>query len=150
MVTHLSSPILTAAGRRWTEDRLARVEQRLARLDADLASERTDALLDERRHTEAQAEDLRTLLRVAVSPSDVAEDPAVIEIGDEVEVEFDDGERETFLIVHPVEAPMDDHRTSFDAPLARAVLGHRPGDQVTVASPAGPYRCVVVSRSRLD
>lgn len=150
MVTNVSSPILTAAGRRWVEQRLARIEQRLARLDADLANERTDALLDDRRHAEAQADDLRELLQAAVSPADVAEDPTVIEIGDEVEVEFDDGERETFLIVHPVEAPMDDHRTSFDAPLARAVLGHRPGDEVTVDSPAGPYRCVVVGRARLD
>ncbi|MFA9432549.1 GreA/GreB family elongation factor [Egicoccus sp. AB-alg2] len=150
MVTNTTSPILTAAGRRWVEGRLERAEQRLARLNADLASERSDALLEDCRHAEAQVEELRQLLRVAVSPGDVAEDPSVIELGDEVEVEFDDGSRESFLVVHPVEAPMDDHRTSFDSPLAQAVLGHRPGDEVTVVSPAGSYRCVIVGRSRLD
>lgn len=141
--------VLTAAGRAWLEDRLARGLARLERIDADLASERAEELVTERAQLREQLDDLEVLLRDAVAPADIIDDPSIVEIGDEVEVEFPDGDRESFLIVHPVEAGMDEHRTSSEAPLARAVLGSRPGDRVTVTSPAGVYECTVVRRDRI-
>jgi transcription elongation factor GreA len=142
-------PVLTAAGRAWLEARLQRATERLERVNDELANERTEELVNERTHLSEQIDELSVLLRDAVAPGQVADDPTIVEIGDEVEVEFDDGERETFLIVHPIEAGMDEHRTSSDAPLAQAVLGHRPGDRVTVASPAGAYECLLVRRERI-
>jgi len=141
--------VLTAAGRAWLEDRLARGLARLERIDADLAAERAEELVTERAQLREQLDDLEVLLRDAVAPADIIDDPSIVEIGDEVEVEFPDGDRESFLIVHPVEAGMDEHRTSSEAPLARAVLGSRPGDRVTVTSPAGVYECTVVRRDRI-
>ena len=141
--------VLTAAGRAWLEDRLARGSVRLERIDADLASERSEELVTERAQLREQLDELEVLLRDAVAPADIIDDPTIVEIGDEVEVEFPDGDRESFLIVHPVEAGMDEHRTSSDAPLARAVLGSRPGDRVTVTSPAGVYHCTIVRRDRI-
>ncbi len=141
--------VLTAAGRAWLEDRLSRGTARLARIDDDLAAERTEELVTERTQLKEQLDDLEVLLRDAVAPGDVIDDPSIVEIGDEVEVEFPDGDRESFLIVHPVEAGMDEHRTSSEAPLARAVLGSRPGDRVTVTSPAGVYHCTVLRRDRI-
>lgn len=143
-------PVLTSEGRTWLEARLSRASDRIERIDEELANERTEELVNERRQLQEQVEELTALLRDAVAPGEVADDPSIIEVGDEVEVEFDDGDRETFLIVHPVEAGMDEHRTSSDAPLAQAVLGHRVGDQVTVTSPAGTYTCTLVERRRLD
>ena len=141
--------VLTAAGREWLEDRLARGSVRLERIDADLASERSEELVTERAQLREQLDELEVLLRDAVAPADIIDDPTIVEIGDEVEVEFPDGDRESFLIVHPVEAGMDEHRTSSEAPLARAVLGSRPGDRVTVTSPAGVYHCTVLRRDRI-
>lgn len=143
-----AAPVLTAEGRTWLEARLGRTNERIARIDEELANERTEELITERAQLKEYAEELSVLLRDAVAPGQVADDPTIVEVGDEVVVEFPDGDRETFLIVHPVEAGMDEHRTSSDAPLAQAVLGHRPGDRVTVTSPAGTYECEIVDRVR--
>ena len=141
--------VLTAAGREWLQERHARGAARLERIESDLANERTEELVTEHASLREQLDDLEVLLRDAVAPADIIDDPSIVEIGDEVEVEFPDGDRESFLIVHPVEAGMDEHRTSSEAPLARAVLGSRPGDRVTVTSPAGVYECTVVRRDRI-
>jgi transcription elongation factor GreA len=142
--------VLTAEGRAWLQARHDRVEARLAVVADELAAERTEALLDEHRQLSAQLEELRPVLRDAVAPSEVRDDPSVVELGDLVEVEFVDGDREVFLIVHPLEAGLDERRTAADSPLASAVLGRRPGDRVTVASPAGDYDCLILRRGRID
>lgn len=141
--------VLTTSGRAWIQARLDRASGRLERIDEELHNERSEELVTERGQLLEQIEELGQLLRDAVAPADVVDDPTIVEIGDEVEVEFEDGSTETFLIVHPVEAGMDEHRTSADAPLATAVLGHRPGDHVTVSSPAGDYTCTITGRERI-
>lgn len=142
-------PVLTADGRAWLQARHDRITTRLARIEEELGNERTQQLVSEQQQLVEQVEALSHVLRVAVAPGDLTDDPSIVEVGDEVEVEFPDGSRESFLIVHPVEAGMDEHRTSMDAPLAAAVLGSRPGDRVTVTSPSGVYSCTVLRRSRL-
>jgi transcription elongation factor GreA len=144
------APVLTRAGRAWIEARVQRVQDRLDHIEGELANERTDELVAERSQLRDQADELGQLLRDAVAPGDVADDPTIVEIGDEVEVSFPDGSRESFLVVHPVEAGMDERRTSSDAPLAQAVLGHRVGDRVTVRSPAGVYSATLEARTRID
>lgn len=141
--------VLTTEGRAWIEARLERSTERRDRIDDELSNERTEELITERAQLDTQIQDLTALLRDAVAPADIIDDPSVIEIGDEVEVEFPDGELETFLIVHPVEAGMDDHRTSSDSPVASAVLGQRPGDTVTFTTPSGEHRCKIVGRDRI-
>jgi transcription elongation factor GreA len=141
--------VLTADGRRWLEQRRERVEHRLERVDEDLAAERTDELLAEHRQLTDQLDELKAVLDRAVSPGEIDDDPTIVELGDEVDVRFEDGEAETFLFVHPLEAPMDEHRTSAESPLARAILGRRVGDEVTVTSPGGAYRCTILDRRRL-
>jgi transcription elongation factor GreA len=141
--------VLTADGRRWLEQRRERVEHRLVRVDEDLAAERTDELLAEHHQLTDQLDELQAVLDRAVSPGEIEDDPTIVELGDEVDVRFEDGETETFLFVHPLEAPMDEHRTSAESPLARAILGRRVGDDVTVSSPGGAYRCTILDRRRL-
>ena len=141
--------VLTSAGRAWLQDRLDRGRERIRHLDADLAAERTEELVTTRAQLHGQLEELEVVLRDAVAPGDIVDDPSIVELGDEVEVAFEDGEHESFLVVHPLEAGLDEHRTSSDAPLARAVLGRRVGDEVTVDSPAGAYRCTILRRDRI-
>lgn len=145
----IARPVLTAPGRAWVMGRLERAQERLDHIADELLNERTDQLIVERRQLREQVEELTQLLRVAVAPNDVADDPSIVELGDEVTVEFADGEREVFLIVHPVEAGMDEHRTASDAPLAQAVLGRRAGDRITVDSPAGGYDLTIIARDRI-
>ena len=147
--TTTPAPVLTAEGRAWLDARLARVSERLEHIAAELEGERTADLVAERQQLTDQRDELANLLRVAVAPGDVVDDPTIVELGDEVAVAFPDGSREAFLVVHPAEAGMDDHRTSSEAPLAQAVLGHRVGDRVTVCSPAGVYSATIISRTRI-
>ena len=148
--TTTSAIVLTTAGRTWLEGRLERTLARLERVRSELQAERSDELIQELGQLREQSDELQSLLQRAVHPADVADDPTIVELGDEVEVEFPDGSRESFLVVHPVEAGMDEQRTSAEAPLARAVLGHRAGDRVTVTSPAGVYSCTIIGRQRID
>jgi transcription elongation factor GreB len=76
------------------------------------------------------------------------EQPGVVELGDEVTVEFAASETERFLLVDPVEAPLDQLRISVESPLARALLGRRVGEQVEVRAPAGRYRCGILATRR--
>jgi len=50
----------------------------------------------------------------------------------------DSGEENTFQIVGPEEADLQQGRISVASPLARALLGHEVGDEVRVVMPAGP------------
>jgi transcription elongation GreA/GreB family factor len=72
----------------------------------------------------------------------------VVELGDEVTVEFDAGETERFLLVDPVEAPLDQLRISVESPLARALLGRPVGEEVEVRAPGGRYRCRILATRR--
>jgi transcription elongation factor GreA len=49
----------------------------------------------------------------------------------------DTDEEATYQIVGPEESDMDNGRISVSSPLARALLGHQVGDEVTVRLPAG-------------
>ena len=142
--------MLTSRGVSWLRERLDHVLAELAEVSrADVrGSERSsdDQALAHR--LVAEVDDLTRALARAVTVVDVAEDPTIVELGDEVDVEFVDGSRETYVIVHPLEAPMDDASISVESPLARALLGSRPGDRVEVAAPAGSYVCVILARRR--
>jgi transcription elongation factor GreA len=76
------------------------------------------------------------------------EDPGIVELGDEVVVEFAAGDAERFLVVDPIEAPLDDLRISVESPLAQALIGRRVGEQVEVDAPAGRYRCRILTTGR--
>jgi transcription elongation GreA/GreB family factor len=106
---------------------------------------------DRERYAELVAEvnELTSALREAVPVAEVEEDPSVVELGDEVELELPDGTRGCWCIVHPLEAPMAADRISVASPLARAVFGRRPGDHATVVEDGGVYGVTIVSRRRL-
>ncbi len=150
MTTSSDPVVLTSRGVSWLRERLDHVLAELAevsRVDVPGSQRSSDdqALM---RRLVVEVDDLTRALAHAVVVVDVDEDPSIVELGDEVDVEFDDGSTDTFVIVHPLEAPMDDASISVDSPLARALLGARPGDRVEVVAPAGAYACVIRARRR--
>jgi transcription elongation factor GreA len=97
----------------------------------------------------AELAHLHSILGQAITTEELPpERPGVVEFGDEVTVEFGPGETERFLLVDPVEAPLDQLRISVESPLAQAVLGRRVGEQVEVEAPAGRYRCRILATRR--
>ena len=101
-------------------------------------------------HGAAELAQLHSILGQAITTEELPpEQPGVVELGDEVTVEFDAGETERFLLVDPVEAPLDQVRISAESPLARALLGRPVGEQVEVEAPGGRYRCRILATRRV-
>lgn len=84
-----------------------------------------------------------TLDRVVVTEAKV--ESGVVQVGSNVELELD-GERVSYRLVDPAEASIAAGRLSYRSPIGAALLGHRAGETVTVATPAGlhDYRIVAV------
>lgn len=143
-MSDLQSPevMLTRASRQLLEERIDDVRRALAlgTLHED------DAALQHSRSVELDR--LETMLRRSVMVEDVQEDPTIVEIGDEVDIEDGAGDRQTVAILHGVGA--HDDRVSPDSPLGQALLGARQGDAVDVQAPAGVYRVTVLRRRRLS
>jgi transcription elongation GreA/GreB family factor len=90
----------------------------------------------------------RILQRAITSDQLPPENPGIVELGDEVAVEFATGYTQRFLVVNPIEAPLDDLNISVESPLGQALLGRRVGDQVEVDAPDGRFRCRILTTAR--
>jgi transcription elongation GreA/GreB family factor len=119
--------VLTPDGHRWLMSRAAA-----------LASEADQAEWGDEGHARGSAElaQLSSILGQAITTDELPpERRGVVELGDEVTVEFDAGDTDQFLLVDPVEAPLDQLRISVESPLAQALLGRRVGEQAEVQRP---------------
>ncbi|HEX6674096.1 MAG TPA: GreA/GreB family elongation factor [Actinomycetes bacterium] len=142
--------VLTRQGRRLLARRAHQLRAHvLPRLRAALDGHERDAHVEaEYQRVVDQLRRLSWLVEHAPDAEDLPDDPATVELGETVTVQVGGGAPEQCLIVHPVEAPLDDVPISADSPLARAVLGRRIGDEVEVAAPAGAYRCRILAADR--
>lgn len=133
--------VLTTAGRAGLQERLASARRAAAGTDEGSA---------ERQRFLAEITVMEDALRQSVAVEEVQEDPTIVELGDEVVVQDAVGAEETVRIVHPLEARQGADHISVDSPLARALLGRRPGERVLVDAPAGPYELTILDRRRLS
>jgi len=95
---------------------------------------------------EARIARLKEQLRAArvVDTDDVTTD--VVSVGTKVRVEYvDDGDRVEYQIVGSAEADPSQNKLSNESPVGRAVLGHKKGEVVEVAAPAGAIKLKIVS-----
>ena len=90
-----------------------------------------------------------SLLARAQAVETTTDDPQVVELGEVITLRLGDGTLERHLLVHPMEAPLGGPRLSSGAPLGRALLGRRVGEEIEVGAPAGSYVCRIVSAERL-
>jgi transcription elongation factor GreA len=89
---------------------------------------------------------LKEQLRAArvIDTSDIPKD--VVSVGSKVKVkDLDDGSTDEYQIVGSAEADPSAKRLSNESPVGRAVLGHKKGDVVEVAAPAGALRLQIMS-----
>ena len=90
----------------------------------------------------------RILQRAITTDQLPPENPGIVELGDEVAVEFANDYTQRFLVVDPIEAPLDDLNISVESPLGQALVGRRVGDQVEVDAPDGRLRCRILTTGR--
>lgn len=144
------SPVLTQSGRVALEGRVRQLrddvipacERRLreAENDPNVAAECDRAV--------REFIELSAVLREAVDAEDLPANPDLVELGDTVTLEMPEGVIERYVIVHPLEAPVDRHRISSESPMSSALLGRKVGERVEVDAPAGRFEVEIVKVER--
>jgi transcription elongation factor GreA len=66
-----------------------------------------------------------------------------VQLGSSVKVKDDFGEM-TYTIVGPAEADAGSGRISLESPVGKALLGGRPGDEISVETPGGPRQVQIL------
>jgi transcription elongation factor GreA len=134
--------VLEGEGRREIAERI-----KVAREWGDLKenSEYHDAKNDQA-HLETKIARLRERIATAVVVQEKATDGAV-GFGCTVVVSDRDGAQRTWKIVSSHDAAPAEGRLSADSPVARALIGRRPGDRATVTLPRGESVLTVLSVS---
>ncbi|MGI5836755.1 MAG: GreA/GreB family elongation factor [Chloroflexota bacterium] len=80
---------------------------------------------------------------VPVGPAD--REPGVVGVGSKVVVQWEDGEREDFILVGPPEVDTSAGKISYEAPVGRALMGNRAGMWVDVETPGGSCRLQIIT-----
>jgi transcription elongation factor GreA len=74
-----------------------------------------------------------------------AEKSSEVRIGNSVKIKYvEDDEQEEYTIVGSQEADPMHNKISNESPIARAILGYKAGDIVTVESPNGKYNIEII------
>lgn len=103
-----------------------------------------DAARQEQAQTEARIKELEAMIEHAVIIENV--DTNEVSIGTKVTIEYvDDDDTEEYSIVGVKEADPFNNKISNESPIAKAILGKKIGDIVSVDSPNGTYDVKVVA-----
>jgi transcription elongation factor GreA len=99
---------------------------------------------DELAFVDRRIQDLEDMLANSelIKPDD---DPNVVNIGDTVHVQEDDGEIEVYRIIGVAEADPGLGLISNESPMGKALLQKKVGDVVTVKAPAGELQFRIVA-----
>ena len=97
-----------------------------------------DAARNEQAQIEARIKQIEQMLEHVVIISGLSND--IVGIGNTIAIKYiDDDEEDEYKIVGSQEADPFESRISNESPIAKALLGHKVGDVVTVDSPNGAY-----------
>ena len=105
-----------------------------------------DAARNEQAMVEGKIQELEHMVENAVIIKDVKTD--CVSIGTSVTIEYvDDDDTEEYSIVGSKEADPFQNKISNESPIAKAIMGLKVGDVVTVDSPNGKYDVKIVAIS---
>lgn len=148
-VPRLDRAYLTQDGRHLLAARIRHLETTVEQLRGALDDpERAVETVENYQRAAQELQRLRWLLASAGALDEIPDDPRVVVMGDRVTIRFDDGGVETYILVHPAEAPFEDQRISVDSPLGSALLARHVGETIEVALPSGSYRCEILRAAR--
>ena len=109
-----------------------------ARAQGDLSENADyDAARNEQAIVEAKIQELEYKLEHAEIIDNT--DKNIVNLGSTVTISYDDGETEEYKLVGSMEADPFENKISNESPLCIALLKHKIGDVVEVASPNGGY-----------
>ena len=103
-----------------------------------------DAARTAQAEVEGRITELETMIEKAVIIKDVVTD--CVALGTTVTIKYiEDGETEVYSIVGSMEADPFENKISNESPIAKAIMGQKVGNKVTVASPQGEYEVEIVA-----
>ncbi|MFB4166557.1 transcription elongation factor GreA [Virgibacillus sp. JSM 102003] len=104
-----------------------------------------DAAKDEQAFVESRISHVETMIRNAVIIENDNDNPDIVSLGKTVTFkEFPDGEEESYTIVGSAEADPFEGKISNDSPMAKSLLGHEIGTEVSVSTPGGDIQVQIV------
>ncbi|MFD1850198.1 transcription elongation factor GreA [Oceanobacillus bengalensis] len=100
-----------------------------------------DAAKDEQAFVEQRITQVEKMIRNAVIIEHDEENADIVSLGKSVTfIELPDGEEETYTIVGSAEADPFEGKISNDSPMAKSLLGHEIGAEVSVSTPGGDIK----------
>jgi transcription elongation factor GreA len=104
-----------------------------------------EAAKNEQAFVEGRIQELEILLATArVIEDDKRRKADTIQVGSTVTIQEDGYEEETYTIVGAAEANPRQGKISNESPIGKAILNHRPGEEVQVETPDGAYSVRIV------
>lgn len=101
---------------------------------------------DEQAFVEGRIATLETMIRFAVIIDNVNVADDEVSIGKRVTFkELPDEEEEEYHIVGSAEANVAENKISNESPIAKALIGHHVGDEVTISTPGGDMTVKILS-----
>jgi transcription elongation factor GreA len=112
---------------------------KIARSFGDLSeNSEYDAAKDEQAFVEGRISTLENMIRNAKIIQEDEMNSDTVTLGKTVTfIELPDGDEETYTIVGSAEADPFEGKISNDSPIAKSLLGHKVGNQVSVQTPGG-------------
>ncbi|WP_064092445.1 transcription elongation factor GreA [Rossellomorea aquimaris] len=122
---------------------------KIARSFGDLSeNSEYDAAKDEQAFVEGRISTLENMIRNAKIIQETDNNTDTVQLGKKVTfVELPDGDKETYTIVGSAEADPFEGKISNDSPIAKSLLGHKIGAEVTVHTPGGEMNVKIIEVS---
>ncbi len=98
-----------------------------------------EAAKNEQAFTEGRIKELEILLATARIIEENHESTEIVQVGSTVTIVEEGSKPETYTIVGAAEADPTQGRISNESPMGKALLGHKPGDKVSVEAPGGSF-----------
>ena len=92
---------------------------------------------EEQGFVEGRIQELKMVLRDVIIINENQINTDTVEIGARVTIQEGREPEETFQVVGPQEADPRKGRISHDSPIGQALLGHKPGETISVSTPGG-------------
>ncbi len=120
---------------------------KIARSFGDLSENAEyDSAKEEQAMVEGRIAQLEEMLRNVAIISEEEKDISVVGIGTTVTfLSVEDNEEDTYTIVGSAEADPITGKISNESPIAKSLMGHQVGDQVSVPAPGGEYAVKITS-----
>jgi transcription elongation factor GreA len=116
----------------------------------EMGGTENNAEYEDAKNDQAFVEGRILMLESIVKNASVIESPAlpgVVEMGDKVLIQNQDGKIEQFTIVGSAEANPVEGKISNESPVGKALLGKKIGDEIEVPTPAGLLKLMIMDVS---